>query len=122
MNLVSETSYQSEKVIHITEKSLIPFHYSQIPLILASRGHNKRLKEKYDFDLFEDIIDFSFDDEIDNRKRLQKYFDEVKKIQKNEQKIKEFFKHNKNRFDLNRKKIKDILNDKTDYNFFKNLI
>jgi len=120
VNLVTETSYHSEKVIHITEKSLIPFYYSQIGLILGSCGHNERFKEKYQLDMFEDIIDYSFDKEKDNRERLFLYFEQVKKLKQID--FKKYFSENKKRFESNMKRIKNIVNDKKDYNFFKSLI
>lgn len=122
VNIVTETGYISTDVIHITEKSLIPIYYSQIPLILANFEHNKFLKERYDFDLFEDIIDYSYDNEKDPRKRLFMFVDEVKRLNSIKDEIINFYKNNQERFELNKKKVTSILQDDTDYKFFKSLI
>lgn len=122
VNIVTETNYVSNDVIHITEKSLIPCYYSQIPLILGNYEHNKFLKERYDLDLFEDIVDYSYDNVMVPRDRLFMFVDEVKRINSNKEFIIEFYKNNQERFEENKKKIINILEDKTDYNFFKSLI
>lgn len=122
VNIVTETGYISTDVIHITEKSLMPIYYSQIPLILANFEHNKFLKERYDFDLFEDIIDYSYDNEKDPRKRLFMFVDEVKRLSSIKDEIINFYKNNQERFELNKKKVTSILQDDTDYKFFKSLI
>ena len=122
VNIVTETGYVSTDVIHITEKSLMPIYYSQIPLILANFEHNKFLKERYDFDLFEDIIDYSYDNEKDPRKRLFMFVDEVKRLNSIKDEIINFYKNNQERFELNKKKVTSILQDDTDYKFFKSLI
>lgn len=122
VNIVTETGYISTDVIHITEKSLIPIYYSQIPLILANFEHNKFLKERYDFDLFEDIIDYSYDNEKDPRKRLFMFVDEVKRLNSIKDEIINFYKNNQERFELNKEKVTSILQDNTDYEFFKSLI
>ena len=122
VNIVTETGYISTDVIHITEKSLMPIYYSQIPLILANFEHNKFLKERYDFDLFDDIIDYSYDNEKDPRKRLFMFVDEVKRLNSIKDEIINFYKNNQERFELNKKKVTSILQDDTDYKFFKSLI
>jgi hypothetical protein len=122
VNIVTETGYVSTDVIHITEKSLMPIYYSQIPLILANFEHNKFLKERYNFDLFEDIIDYSYDNEKDPRKRLFMFVDEVKRLSSIKDEIINFYKNNQERFELNKKKVTSILQDDTDYKFFKSLI
>jgi hypothetical protein len=122
VNIVTETGYVSTDVIHITEKSLMPIYYSQIPLILANFEHNKYLKERYGFDLFEDIIDYSYDNEEDPRKRLFMFVDEVKRLNSIKDEIINFYKNNQERFENNKVKVTSILQEDTDYKFFKSLI
>lgn len=122
VNIVTETNYISTDVIHITEKSLIPIYYSQIPLILANFEHNKFLKDRYDFDLFEDIIDYSYDNEKDPKKRLFMFVNEIKRLNSIKGEVILFYKNNQERFENNKKKVISILQDNTDYNFFKSLI
>jgi len=122
VNIVTETGYISTDVVHITEKSLMPIYFSQIPLILSNFEHNKFLKERYDFDLFEDIINYSYDNEKDPRKRLFMFVDEVKRLNSIKDEIINFYKNNQERFELNKAKVTNILQDDTDYKFFKSLI
>lgn len=122
VNIVTETGYISNDVIHITEKSLIPIYYSQIPLILANFEHNKFLKKRYDFDLFEDIIDYSYDIEKDPRKRLFMFVNEIKRLSSIKNEVIDFYKNNQERFEMNKKKVMTILKDDTDYKFIKSLI
>ena len=55
--LVAETSLISR---YITEKSVQPFLLGKIPLIIGYTGLNQFLKNE-GFDIFDDIIDYSFD-------------------------------------------------------------
>ena len=88
VNIVSETLFLEEDVVQITEKSLKPFFYYQLPLFCATHHHVKSLKEKYDFDLFSDIINHDYDDEYDNIKRMKKLVLEIKRLNDNKEKIK----------------------------------
>jgi hypothetical protein len=127
VNIVSESAFESQtifpNVIHTTEKSFRPFYYYQIPLILATPNHIKKLKEKYDFDFFDDIIDHSYDNELNDKKRFLMFIDEIKRINNNKEVIKEFYKNNQERFELNKKKLLEIALDKTqDFDLFWDLI
>ena len=82
INLVSETDDGSEtNGIFITEKSLKPFIYSQIPIILGKSGIVNHLRS-YGFDMFDDIIDHAYDsvDNIDEKTDL--IYVELEKISK----------------------------------------
>jgi hypothetical protein len=48
-----------DNYIHISEKSFKAFYTLQYPLILASPYHIKTIKKNYDFDFFDDIIDYN---------------------------------------------------------------
>lgn len=127
VNLVTESGFDSQdfyqNVVHITEKSFRPFYYYQIPLILATPNHIKTLKEKYDFDFFEDVINHSYDSELNDKKRLLMFIDEIKRIHNHKDEIKTFYKNNRHRFESNKKKLLEIALDKTeDFNLFWNLI
>lgn len=122
-NLVTESVFdERENVIHITEKSFKPFFYYQFPLILASENHIKKMKELYDYDFFEDIIDLSYDSVVDDKKRFIMFTKEISRIYDNRQDFIDFYKKNKNRFENNKEKTLNTINlIKKDYEYFINL-
>jgi hypothetical protein len=121
VNITTESCY-SPKEIHITEKSMKPFYFYQFPIFLSSYNHVKYLRERFGFDLFDDIINHDYDDEFDNKKRMKLVIKELKRIFENREFFMEFYKNNQQRFENNRKKVFEIYNSKKDINFFKSLI
>lgn len=121
INIVTESHY-FEDVIHITEKSLKPFFFYQLPIILASHGHIEKMKEKYSFDFFEDLICHDYDNEKNPYKRIKLIVGELVKLYENKNHVKDFYAKNKNRFIKNQEKVNMLINDKKDYNFLKSLM
>jgi hypothetical protein len=121
INIVTESNFETND-IHITEKAFKPFYFFQIPIIIGNYKYLHFFKERYDFDLFEDLIDLSYDNEPDHRKRLFMAFDEINKLYKNKEKIVKFYKENQERFINNHKKTIAITSDMYDYDFFQNII
>jgi hypothetical protein len=121
INIVSESLFLEEDVVQITEKSLKPFFYYQIPIFCATRGHVKSLKEKYDFDLFSDIVNHDYDDEYDNLKRMKKLTLEIKRLNSQKENIKKIYPSLEERMKLNKIKLFNILKNKDDENFIKNM-
>jgi hypothetical protein len=69
VNLVSESDDGKDTIgFFITEKSIKPFLFAQFPIFLGKPGIVKHLRE-YGFDMFDDIIDHSYDviEDIDER-------------------------------------------------------
>lgn len=124
VNIITESMFKDvNNNIHISEKSFRPFYYYQIPIILSTHGHVKTLKEKYGFDFYDDIINHSYDDETDQKTRLIKFSVEVVRINNNKEKIIEFFKNNRERFESNKQKVVDVLKVvNQDYLYFESLI
>lgn len=124
INIVTESHYinSNKNVVHITEKSMRPFYFYQIPLILATPNHVKTLREKYDLDMFDDIVDHSYDNELDDKNRLFRLVNEIKRLNDNKENIIEFYRNNKERFENNKNKMLKILSDRKDYFYFKSLI
>ena len=124
VNIVTESSYLNSNinVVHITEKSIRPFYFHQIPIILATPNHVKTLREKFNLDMFDDIVDHSYDNEFDDKKRIFILANEIERLDENKESIIEFYKNNKQRFEDNKNKILKILSDREDYHYFKNLI
>jgi hypothetical protein len=89
---------------------------------LASPYHVKYFKEKYGLDMFDDIIDHTYDNELDNKKRLNLLFNEIKRISENKDKFIEFYKNNQERFEKNKQIIIEIEKSKKDVQYFTSLI
>jgi hypothetical protein len=123
VNLVTETKFfDNENVIQISEKSFKPFFYYQFPMILATHHHIKAMKEKYDFDFFDDVIDHSYDNEPNQKKRFNLFVNEVKRLHDNKENLIAFYRNNQLRFEINKNKVISIMNNYSDYTFFRSLI
>jgi hypothetical protein len=121
INVTTETHYETPYLVQISEKSFLPFYFFQIPIFVATFEHVKKIREIYDYDMFDDIVDHSYDNEYDNTRRLKMIINELKRLRENKDQIFEFFKLNKHRFLKNRELVLKQLTDKSDYNFFKSL-
>jgi hypothetical protein len=80
------------------------------------------LKDRFGFDLFDDIINHDYDNEPDDKKRFVLVFNEILRLLKNKNQVIEFYKNNEERFINNKNKIVDIDNSKRDEIYFKSLI
>ena len=119
INITTETHF-FEDDIHISEKSFKPFYFSQMPIFIATHNHVKKMKELYGFDFFDDIINHSYDNELEPAKRFDMICQEIKRLSQNENQIREFYRNNKTRFDRN-KAITLELKNITDSKFFYNI-
>jgi len=85
VNLVHETSIEygvcdfSWHSIFLTEKSIKPFAWGQVSIFNTIRHHVKTIRE-FGFDLFDDLIDHSYDEEIDPYQRIKMGIDQLEKI------------------------------------------
>lgn len=122
INIVTETNFDKNDIIILSEKSFIPLYFSQIPIIMASTNHIKKMKDRYGFDFFEDVVDHSYDSEPNYKKRFEMIIDEVLRLNTKKQEIISFFKNNKTRFDKNIEIFNEIKKDKADFNFYNSLI
>jgi UDPglucose 6-dehydrogenase len=124
VNITTESAFdRQQNTIHISEKSFKPFFYFQYPIIVASQHHIKKMKELYGLDFFDDIIDHSYDNEPNHKKRLKIIIKEIKRINDNKDLFVEFYRNNQDRFEKNKQKtigLLDFINE--DYDFFKSLI
>ena len=124
VNIVTESKFlDSDNNIHISEKSFRPLFYYQFPLILGSRNHIRKMKEKFDLDFYDDIINHSYDSHPNQRIRLEMFYNEIKRLSNMKTELIDFYKNNYERFEANKQKVLKILEivDK-DYYYFENLI
>jgi hypothetical protein len=122
INITTETNFESENIIHITEKTFTPFNFYQIPIFVATYQHVKYLRDMYNLDMFDDLVNHDYDSEPNNQKRLIMIANEVKRLSENPKIIRDFYLNNKDRFYKNRDIIFKIVEDKKDHNFFQSLI
>lgn len=82
INLVTETMYYPEynaiDESFITEKTWKVFTAGQMPVIIGPKGIVKRLRD-YGFDMFDDIIDHSYDN-ADDDQRLFKAIESMQRV------------------------------------------
>lgn len=121
INIVTETNFDKDDIIILSEKSFIPLYYSQIPIIMASTNHIKKMRDLYGFDFFDDVVNHDYDSEPNPKKRFEMIINEIVRLNNRKDDIINFFKNNKERFDSNIKIFEKIKNDKTDYNFYNSL-
>ena len=121
INIVTETQFEWPNTIHITEKTLQPFYFYQIPIIVGTYKHCAKVKELYDLDFFEDIIDISFDSEKNDSKRFMMIMDELNRISKiDKEEIRKWFNDKSfvKRLFKNRHKVELIQFDNYEHKFF----
>jgi hypothetical protein len=121
INIVTESNFDKNDIILLSEKSFIPLYYSQIPIIMASANHIKKMRDLYGFDFFDDVVNHDYDSEPNPKKRFEMIINEVIRLNNKKEEIVNFFKENKERFDNNIKIFEKIKKDKTDYNFYNSL-
>jgi hypothetical protein len=120
VNIITESHFDIADV-HITEKSFKPFYFYQIPLFVASQYHILKMKEEYDLDFFDDLIDHSYDNEINDIKRLHMVIDEINRLSKLKNEIKLYYMSNKNKLIKNHNFIKQFYEKKLILNYFINI-
>ena len=118
INIITETYFDGNR-IHITEKSFKPFNFYQFPIFLSTYGHVKKLREIYGFDMLDDIIDHSYDDEPESKKRFNLVVNEIKRLSTLD--INSYYSNNIERLKQNKKIITEISNDTFDIEYFKKL-
>lgn len=121
INITTESHYELVET-HITEKTFKPFYFYQLPIILSSYNHIRHLRDEHDLYLFDDIIDHSYDNELNNTKRIYMVADEVKRLSKMENEIKKYYKSNKSKLEHNHNYVKNFHTKNQTINIFNNLI
>lgn len=111
ISLVSESAHYDE-INFITEKCVKPFYNLQFPLMFGHRGLVSDLR-KMDFDMFDDIIDHSYDDipvkdgiayiHKNTIYKCKKIVDEISKLKNTD--IHRLYLKNKERFIYNQENL-----------------
>lgn len=118
VHVVMETSYDfpyaqqggAWLVPLLSEKTFKPLVFGQIPLFLCHKDQLKYLREM-GFDLFDDVIDHSYDHEPDPALRIIKVVDQLEKICRDWtlEQMQRYKKDNIGRFTNNRNRFIEIL-------------
>jgi hypothetical protein len=107
INITTESHFDIQD-IHITEKTFKPFYYFQIPLFLASYQHINKLKKEHNLYLFEDLIDHSYDNEKNDKIRMNMVVDEILRLSNIKNDIVNYYKSNIDKLIHNHNYIKDF--------------
>jgi hypothetical protein len=121
INIVGETQFEMDLVVQVTEKSYLPFYFFQIPIIVATKDHIKKMRETYGFDFFDDLIDHSYDSEPNHNKRLKMILNEIIRLNNNKDKVINFYKNNENRFIKNRELTLNVMDIFLNTNYLRSL-
>ena len=93
----------------------------QLPIFVATDRHVENLRKKFGFDMFDDLIDHSYDLVKNNQKRMKMVFEEIKRLNNNKDLVIEFYKQNKDRFEKNLNLFQKAYTKEETINFFKSL-
>jgi len=96
VEIISETSY-TEKCFLLTEKTLNSIYGCNFPILLCSQGAVKFLRDM-GFDMFDDIIDHSYDSIENPIDRMYAAITDNKELLTNNVLVKELWIKNKHRF------------------------
>jgi len=114
INMVTENTHSlgttqdvSKYITTFTEKTIKPFLAGQIPIFIGPPNLERELR-KLGFDLFDDLIDYSFESEKDTYTRLKLKMDEFQRILDTD--IFEYRKLNSSRFDNNKRLVSRLSN------------
>jgi len=112
INIVNESKFDEfdNKHMHITEKTLLPFYYFQLPLFFGNSNHVKFIEKTYGLDVFRNFINHDYDLEQDFKKRYKMLFEEIQRLYKMKSEIAKFYVDNKSRFEKNHEIIKELVN------------
>lgn len=78
-SIVTETNFDREHLIFLTEKTFKPILHKQPFIIVGRNGHLKELR-KIGYKTFDGIIDESYDDIVDEGLRLKHIINEVERL------------------------------------------
>jgi hypothetical protein len=101
-----------EKNPLLTEKEIQSVYAKNFPIYINAPGMAREMKKLLDIDLFEDIIDHSYDEIDDHFERLAAAIDRNENLLNGSTNIQELWYDNQKRFEENCKKLDSIIYDK----------
>ena len=112
LEIISGTMF-FEKSPFLSEKEIQNVYAQNFPIYLNGPGMVKELKKLFNFDMFEDIIDHSYDEIENHFERLAAAIDRNEKLLDGSTNMKELWYDNRKRFEENCDKLDTIFYDKT---------
>ena len=98
----------------LTEKSEKCFLLEQVPLWVAPPGQAK-LAKQWGFDIFDDLVDHSYDQQTDPHLRIKMVADQLQKVcGMSMDALRDFKQQNRSRFETNRQLCFDLRNNHHD--------
>jgi len=104
VHLITEPGWLEESTF-ITEKSIFPFDAGNIPIWCGGWKQPSYFR-KMGFDVFDDIVDHSYEDLNSPKERIVQAVVRNKNLLKNKHLAAEFFNKNRDRFEANRKLLR----------------
>lgn len=126
VNIITESNFENiDNIVHPTEKSFRPFYHYQIPIFISTPHHIKYLRDKYGFDMFDDLVDHSYDSIENDKDRFKFITSQINKLnEKGKIFLYQYFRKNKHRFENNKKILLEKFKENRilDLDYFWNLI
>jgi hypothetical protein len=95
----------------ITEKSYIPFDICSMPIYISTPFTVETIRDE-GFDVFDDLIDHSYDAIVDDRERMEAIITELMRLRDNKQQVIQFVHDNADRILANFNTRKNSMNRK----------
>jgi hypothetical protein len=103
-NIISETSFETDST-NLTEKSFKAFANSHPFLIIGDVGSNE-LVRSFGFELYDDLVDYSFDSIPERDKRLNEALKQIRNVYSiGKDGIIDWYKNNVDKIEYNRNKF-----------------
>jgi hypothetical protein len=100
-----------ERTPVLSEKEMQSIYGKNFPIYINGVGMSKEMKKLFDVDIFEDIVDHSYDEIEDHFERLGAAIDRNRHLLDGSTNIRELWYDNEKRFQDNCDKMNDIIHD-----------
>lgn len=111
VEIVTGTVFFESSPVLSEDKEIQSVYSKNFPIFLNGVGMVSEMKKFFDIDVFEDIIDHSYDEIENHFERLAAAIDRNEKLLNGSMNIKELWFDNRDRFDYNCNKIQSMLFD-----------
>lgn len=109
VNIVTETLYEDDYSIYVSEKTFYNYLVKQPFIILGCKNQNHYTK-KFGFELYDEIFDYSFDFSNDIEKRVDGILQNIKSIENS--KLSRLYKKIEDKLNFNKKRALEIIENK----------